>query len=408
MFDRIKTIFGYEAKSVTATLKDYEQLAAIFGLSSTQSGAAVTPHTAMRCPPFASGVRLIAESIASLPIHAYTVQDDGSKERDGNNSVHELLDDAPSELESAYQFKSEMQADCILHNDAYAYINRVNGKIAELIRMPSASVTVDVNNVTMVPTYTYTRLDGSQIKYDASEVFHLRGLGCHSVVHLAREAIGLSITLEKHAARLFGSGARPSGILKTAQTLGPTTIDRLRASFEAQHGNGNSGKTLILEQGFDFTATQFNSVDTQFLEMRKFQIEEIARALRIPPHMVYELGRATWGNSEEMGQDFKTYSLMSWIKRWEGEIRLKLLTAEERKTMTIEFNADAFARADLAARFNAFYQACGGPWMSPDEVRALDNRSSIAGGDELRPAANATGVTAPVPKDKPKPVAVAA
>ncbi|MGD9836297.1 MAG: phage portal protein [Afipia sp.] len=411
MLERIKSIFGLEAKNATATLKDYEQLAAIFGITSTISGAAVTPTTAMRCQPFGSGARLIAESIASLPVHVYDKLADGSKQRDADNIIHELLDDTPSEIESAFSFKSEMQLDCILHNDAFAYINRVNEKVRELVRLPSAAVTVDINPITMVPVYTYTRATGEQVKYSANEIFHLKGLGSHSPVYLAREAIGLALTLEKHAARLFGSGARPSGILKTTQVLGPGTIERLRNSFEAQHGNGQSGKTLILEQGFEFEPTQFNSVDAQFLEMRKHQIEEIARALRIPPHMIYEMGRATWSNSEQQGEDFKTYSLMGWIKRWEGEIRLKLLTAEERKTKTIEFNVDAFVRADLAARFEAFAKACGGPWMAPDEVRALDNRAPIEGGETLRPAANATGVTDPAkvePKPKPKVVPVAA
>lgn len=406
MFKRLKNILGWESKS---SLIDYESMAQIFGVSATVSGASVTAATADQCQPFNRGKRLISESVASLPIHVYRKIEGGGKERVADHPLHALLDDAPSDLESAFVFKSEIQSQCILHNSGFAYINRVNGEIAELIRLPSAAMTVKFDPVTMAPSYTYAHPDGSQVSYSASDIFHLRGLGEHSIVHLAREAIGLSITLERHAARLFGSGARPSGILKTAQTLGPTTVERLRASFEAQHGNGQSGKTLILEQGFDFSPTQFNSVDTQFLEMRKFQIEEIARALGVPPHMIFELGRATWGNSEEMGQDFVTYCLMSWIKRWEGEIRLKLLTAEERKEYTIEFNVDAFARADLAARFEAFSKACGGPWMTADEVRALDNRSGIEGGDQLRPAANATGVAPPTPpKDKTRPQTVAA
>lgn len=157
MFERIKAIFGLETKNATATLKDYEQLAAIFGITQTISGAAVTPATAMRCQPFGSGARLIAESIASLPVHVYDKNSDGSKERDADNVIHELLDDTPSEIESAFSFKSEMQLDCILHNDAYAYINRVNGEIRELVRLPSLAVTVDVNPITMVPVYTYAR-----------------------------------------------------------------------------------------------------------------------------------------------------------------------------------------------------------------------------------------------------------
>lgn len=393
MFSRLLSAVGLERKSATATLADYAGLAAIFGASPTSSGMPVSPQAAMRCVPFSSGVRLISESLASLPVHVYEAVDGGGKQRKADHPLHTLLDDAPSDLESAFAFKSEMQADCLYHNDAFALINRVDGRIIELIRLSASAMTWRCDDVTLEPTYLYTKPNGQQIAYRRDQILHLRGLGKLSPVEMAREAIGLTLTLEKHAARMFGAGARPSGILKTKQKLSPPALARLRESFESQHqGAGNSGKTLLLEEDMDFEATMLNSVDAQFLEMRKFQIEEVARALRIPPHMLYELGRATWSNSEEMGADFVAYSLLSWIKRWEGEIRLKLLTAEERKTITIEFNIDGFTRADLAARSAALTQACGGPWATVNEARALDNRPPIDGGDELRPAPGATSV----------------
>ncbi|QDM29969.1 phage portal protein [Tardiphaga sp. vice352] len=388
MFSRLLNSIGLERKR---GLSDYDGVAALFGAAPTSSGVAVSASAAMECVPFASGVRLISESLASLPVHVYQAVEGGGKERVADHPLHRLLDDAPSDLESSFAFKSEMQADCLYRNDAFAFINRVEGKVFELIRLPAASISVDTDGDTLEPRYTYTKPNGTQVRYPREQILHIRGLGRMSPVQMAREAIGLTLTLERHAARLFGSGARPSGVLKAKKQLSVPTIERLRASFEAQHqGVANSGKTIFLEKDMDFESTMLNSVDTQFLEMRKFQIEEIARALRIPPHMLYEMGRATWSNSEEMGADFIAYSLLSWIKRWEGEIRLKLLTPEERKTTTIEFNIDGFTRADLAARYNALTQACGGPWATVDEARAFDNRPPIAGGDKLRPAPGAT------------------
>jgi HK97 family phage portal protein len=168
------------------------------------------------------------------------------------------------------------------------------------------------------------------------------------------------------------------------------------------------GGTVILEEDGDFTPLTFSSVDLQFQEMRAFQILEIGRALGIPPTLMFEFGRATWSNAEEMGQAFRTFTILGRCKVWEGAIS-RLLTEDEQDEYYPEFLTDSLVRADMAARFEAFSKACGGPWMTVDEVRSIDNRSAIDGGGALRPPANAVGVTDPKePPARPKPHAVAA
>jgi HK97 family phage portal protein len=259
-------------------------------------------------------------------------------------------------------------------------------------------------------------------RYSWSEILHVTGSidfanrhGAQararpmSAIRQARQAIGLAMALEAHAARLLGNGARPSGVLSTdGKKLDDTAYKRLQKSWRGAHSGDHAGGTAILEDGVTFKSLTFNSVDLEFNSMRVFQSIEIGRALGVPPNLIYELGRATWSNSEELAQNFLSFSLLGRCKLWQGSIG-RLLTAEEQQTFYAEFEIDALVKADLSARYSAFTQACGGPFLTANEVRATDNRPSIVGGDELRPLANAVGVTAP-PTAKPRPgrIAVAA
>src|SRR5690606_26862347 len=204
------------------------------------------------------------------------------------------------------------------------------GKIVELIPIPSPCVTVAVDPVTLEPSYKVTIEGGSQRVYDRTEIFHLKALGTSphvgdSPIVRMKEAIGLTLAMEQHGARIFSAGARPGGVFKYGKTLGPEALKRLRESFGAAHGgNENAGKTLILEDGMDFTPLQFTSVDLQFLEMRRHQVAEIARGFRIPLHLLQELERTTHANAESMGQQFLSLTLLPWLKCWEGAIRRAL------------------------------------------------------------------------------------
>ncbi|CAH1653493.1 Phage portal protein [Hyphomicrobiales bacterium] len=386
MINRLKNIIGFEKKSTLANSSP--ELLALFGAGPTASGTVVTPETAMRCTTVFASVKVIAESVAQLPLHLYRRTDDGGKERAGDHPLAELLHDQANEWTSAFEFRLFMQTALCLHGNAFAFINRADGKIFELIPIPSPAIEVQVDRVTMEPSYKVTEGDGSQRIYPRTDIFHLKTLGTSPHVGLSpisqmKEAIGLAIAMEEHGARLFGNGARPSGVFKYHKMLTGQQVQQLRERM-AGHTGGGSGQTLVLEDGMDFKALQFTSVDLQFMELRRQQIAEIARGFRIPLHLLQELERTTHANAESMGQQFLSLTLLPWLKMWEGAIRRALLSPEERRGYQAEFLTDDLARADLAARFDAYAKAVTNGLLCPNEVRAAENRAPYPGGDQFR------------------------
>ena len=383
MLGGIKRLMGFEAKG-------FDPFAALFLAAPTAAGEPVTPETAMRCTPVYSSVKVLSESVAQLPLHLYQRGENGAKDRAKDHPLYELLRNGPNDWTTATEFQASMQTALCLHGNAYAYINRAaDGTIAELIQIPSADVSVDADPRTMEPLYRVTDASGGQRVYDRSEILHLKTIGSRpligdSPIMLAREAIGLALAMEKHGASLFGKGARPSGILEYSKPLGKDTAARLRESWNAAHGGGhNSGGTALLEDGMTFKPVQFSSVDLQFLEMRRFQIAEIARVFRIPLHMVGDLERTTHNNAEHMGRQFLTFTLLPWLKIWEQGVN-RLIEPEQRKIYFAEFLTDDLARADIGARYEAYAKAVTNGLLSPNEIRAAENRPPYAGGDAFR------------------------
>lgn len=388
MLNQLKSFIGLQSKSTLANPSP--ELIALFGATPTASGASVTPETAMRCPAVYASVKVIAESVAQLPLHLHRRRPDGGKERANDHPLAEILNGSANDWTSAFEFRQAMQVALLLYGNAFAHIGRVDGRIAELIPIPSSAVAVQTDPMTLEPRYAVTGADGVLRVYDRTEIFHLRTLGTSANVGLspvlqAREAIGLALAMEEHGARLFSSGARPGGVFKYGKTLGPDALKKLRDSFSSAFaGGGNAGRTMILEDGMDFTPLQFTSVDLQFLEMRRHQVAEIARVFRIPLHLLQDLERTTHANAESMGQQFLSLTLLPWLKMWEGAIRRSLLTPEERQEYFAEFLTDDLARADLAARFAAYSQAVTNGLLSPNEIRAAENRAPYPGGDQFR------------------------
>ena len=352
----------------------------------TAAGVSVSPETALRCAVVYACVKIISESVAQLPLHLYRRNEDDSKERARDHPLYRLLHDQPNEWTTAFEFRVDMTADLLRYGEAFAFINRnTDGEIVELIQIPTPSVTVERNALTMEPSYRVTLGDGRQVNYRRDQILHLRSMLGLSPVMQAREAIALSLAQEKHAAKLFGNGARPSGVLKHSGRLGEGSAERLRASWQGAHGGGeNSGRTAILEEGMDFQALTFNSVDLQFLELRRHQVAEIARVFRVPLSLINDLERVTHANAESLGRQFLSFTLLPWLQLWEQAIARSLLTPEEQGEYFAEFLTDEFARADLAARFEAYAKAVTNGLLNPNEVRAAENRSPYEGGDEFR------------------------
>ncbi len=411
MLSAIKSWFATpEHKSASgATIVD-PMLLTIGG--ETASGAHVSPETAMRVPAVFSAVRAIAETVASTPLRLYRKTPDGGRELAEDHPLWPLLTEAANGWTPAYEFKLLLSQDFSLYGNAFAWVSRDgDGAVVEMVRLLPSRVVIYVDPLSMEPEYHYTGLDGISRVWSRSEVLHLRGLGAVSLgrgdspIELAREAIGLSITLEAHASSLFGRGARPSGILKGAGKMAPEVMRRLRTSFEQFYAGGaNAGRTAILEDGWQFEALQLSSVDTQFLEMRKFQIQEISRIFRVPLHLLSDLERVTYNNAETMGQQFLAFCLLPIFRMWRDAIHLTLLSPEERKTYYVDFDVDHIARADLAARFTGYSQAINCGVLSPNEARAFENLPGYESGNTFMRPVN----TAPAPTTNASPGASAA
>jgi HK97 family phage portal protein len=220
---------------------------------------------------------------------------------------------------------------------------------------------------------------------DRADILHITATGRRSPINDCAEAIGLAIAMERHQAALYGSGCRPGGVLKLSGRIPPATLERLQADFAQKWGGlVGSGRTMILEDGASYEGLTFNSVDLQHIELRRFQVSEIARAFRIPPHMLADLERTTHNNAEEMGAQFLQLSLLPHIVNWEQAMRRALLSPEERQRYSIEFLTDGIARAALGQRYEAFSKAtAGAAWMSANEARARENLPPVDGGDAL-------------------------
>lgn len=383
------------------------------GAGPTVAGVTVGLETALKCSTALACIKIIAETLAQLPCHLYRKTGTDDRERATDHAAYRLVAKMANPWTPASEFRLIVGTHLAAAGNGYGFVVRNDaGQPVELIQLDSRKVAVKQNPITLEPVYTVTTEDGQTREYSRRDVFHVRGVGLDtfkgaSPVHLAREAIGLSLTLENHCAGLFGRGAKPSGILKHPKTVGDTVFKRLKANFAGWYtGNANAGRTMILEDGLEFQQLQLSSVDAQTLEMRRHQIGEVSRFWRIPLHMLNELDRATHNNAEAMGQQFLTFCLLPILRSWCDALALSLLTEDERETLYFEFLLDDLARADLAARMAAYGTAISHSIMNPDEVRAKENMPPIPDGSGkvfTRPV-NA----APVPPDGTPPAAAPA
>ena len=403
IFKSLLTKIGFEAKD-TGTLDcppPWLELLLDGGFEPTLSGVIITPQVAMECAPVRAAVQVVSETIAQIPVAVYQRGDDGSRQNVKDHPVYSLLQIVANDWTAGSTFREEMTRDALLErHGAFAFINRVDGKPIELIRLDPRQYEIEITHVNSEPVYRIIGGGTDQI-IDKANLFHLptpsrSTIGLYGgLLHDARQAIGLAIVMERHAATLFGRGARPSGILKFPTKLDAVTSARMKASWQAAHGGRSSGGTAILEEGVDWQALTLNSVDTQFLELRKFSIEEISRHFGVNPIFLQDLGRATWSNAEAMSNQFIAFSIVPWIRRWQGEIVLKLFTPEERANFSVEFNTDSLLRADFDKRMDGWGKAVAARIVNPNEARAAENLPPYASGDQfLNP--NITPETVPV------------
>lgn len=393
---RLRNLFGIESKSGLSAPDDW--LFEAFGALPTASNIRVTPKTAMTCAPVRAAVLAISETIGQLSVHTYKRTGDGAKERDPDHAAYKLLHDEANPWTPAALFREEITRDaCLYPHGGFARIVRVDGKPAELhrINQEANKVTVDANDYGE-PVYKVHTGKGDPEIVPFMDMLHIPSpsLNGEGIVHEMREAIGVALILERYTARLFGNGARPGSLLIGKDIKTPEGAKNARTAFNNQIQGDGQGSNVVLPGDFAYHPLTLTSVDAQFLELCEFHIRKIASAYRVPVHMVGQLDRAIKSNIEQQAQEFLNYCILPWVKRWEGEIRLKLFTPDERATNFAEFLIDDLVRADLAARYEAFSKAITSRILNPNEVRALENRPPYEGGDTFENPNTSRGVAA--------------
>ena len=385
--DKLQRVASEQRSFAEATAFDFS----VFGATPSLSGVVVTPASAIAVPAVAAGVRAIAEAASILPLQIYERREDGSRERLTSHPAYRLLNEAANPWTGGDQFRELLTADAIAWGNGYASIIRDRtGKPVELHRLNPPAVVLEIDATTGEPSYRIGSGTATR-RLSFADVLHIRAPSTLSTDAVkgrspltdAKDAVGLLILLQGHAAKLFANGGRPSGTLSVKAKLSADAASRMKASWQAATSGGNAGGTAILEEGTEWKGMQFSSVDAQFMEIWALCITEIARVLRVPPVLLMDYSRQTWANAETGGQQFLTYSLAPWLSRWESEVHLKLIAEAERQKVFAEHLTDALLRADFAARATAYGQYRSMGAMTANEVRAGLNLPKLPGGDVL-------------------------
>ena len=367
--------------------QDSVSAAPVFYFGTSGSGKSVTVQSAIQLSTVYACVRVISETVASLPLGVYEATDQGN-EKAGDHPLYHLLHDEPNSEMTSFVFREVMLAHLLLYGNSYSQIIR-SGKNTVVGLYPLLPDHMDVDRDSKGNlTYTYTTSDGKTVVIKPQDILHIPGLGFdgiigYSPIALEKNAIGLGIASEEYGSKFFSNGARPSGILTHPNTVkNPKAV---RESWNSAYGgSSNSNRVAILEEGMTFTPLSIPNNEAQFLETRKFQVDEICRIFRVPPHLVGNLEHATFSNIEHQSIDFAVHTIRPWLVRIEQSMNRALFTDQEKGRFYVQFNIDGLMRGDYKSRMEGYAIARQNGWMSANDIRALENQNPIPkdeGGD---------------------------
>ncbi|WP_172794204.1 phage portal protein [Lactobacillus acetotolerans] len=403
-----------------ASPKDTLSSTMSFLFGSSIAGQSVTERTAMQNTAVYACVRVLAEGLAELPLHLYQYTNDGGKQRAIKHPLYFLLHDAPNPEMTSFIFRETLMNHLLLWGNAYAQIIR-NGQGQITGLYPLMPDRMDVNRAANGELYyTYTRnYDDYQAKNKSKqvillsdEVLHIAGLGFdgligYSPIAMAKNAIGLSMAAERYGSTFFKNDATPGGVLEHPNVV--KDPERLRKSWQAQFSGSNNHSIAVLEEGMTFHQLSIPPDQAQFLDTRKFQLDEIARIFRVPPHMVGDLDRSTFSNIEQQSLEFVKYTLNPWCVRWEQAMNQQLLSTDDQQKYFIKFNVDGLLRGDYESRMNGYAIGRQNGWLSANDIRELEDLNRIPaseGGDQylvngnMLPLSQAGNFYNPKPKQK--------
>ena len=330
-----------------------------------------------------NAIRLLSESVSSLPITVYRKENNGDKVEDVNNRIYNLIKFKPNNFQNKITFFEYMMYSVLTDGNAYVQIVRDNS--ANPVQL--IPLNPDYVNIFIKENELFYQMDGGSV-LDSADVLHIKlitddGIEGLSPIDQCAKAINWNLSIEEFGSTFFKNGAKPSSVLSTDRALSETAIERLKNSFNSSYAKlKSSNSTIILEEGLTFKPISISPEQAQFLASRQFGIEEIARIFNIPPHMLKDLSKSSFNNIEMQSQEYVTYTLMPYLTRIEQEMNLKLFRTNELGKTFVEFNVNGLLRGDVKTRNEAYKTAIQNGYMSINEVRQKENLNSIEGGDQ--------------------------
>lgn len=374
-------------------------------LGGSNSGRIVTERSAMQMTAVYACVRILSEAIAGLPLIVYRYGEAGSKEKATEHSLFRILHDEPNPEMTSFIWRETAMTHMLLWGNSYSQIIRNRrGEIISLYPLMPNRMKVDRDtNGKLYYEYQMQSDDGASVKQgtvrlDPRDVLHVPALGFdglvgYSPIAMAKNAIGLSMAAEEYGAKFFADGGTPKGILTMPSVI--KNYEKARQSWR-EGFSANGGNVALLEKGAEYQAISINPQDAQFLETRKFQVDEICRIFRVPPHMVGDLEKSSFSNIEQQSLEFVKYTLNPWVSRWEQSMNRALFTDKEKSEMFIKFNVDGLLRGDYKSRMEGYAIARQNGWMTMNEIRELENMDRVPaedGGDAYLVNGNMIPVT---------------
>jgi HK97 family phage portal protein len=368
------------------------------GASTSSSGVTVSKDTALMYAAVYRATALISGDVASLPLLTYKRLDDGGKDRDKSHPAYRLLRHEPNPYTTAYDFMRAMTANALLHGNAYAWIERrdggrYDGDVKALYLLdPATTFPARENDELLYVTSLPYNGGTERRKLLADNVLHLRGLGCdglagYSVIHKARDSMGRGLGAGEYSSRFFKNGAKPGVVIEFPNPMKLEAHQEfLRQWNEMHQGLDNINRTAIITNGGKVNPFTINARDSQLLEMRQFEIREIANWFGVPPHKLGDSSRTAYNSLEQENRSYLQESLNPWLKAWETQCWKKLLreTEKDNDTHVIEFVRDSLESNDTKSVVETVIMEVNNGLLTPNEGRAIRNRPRFDGGDEMR------------------------
>ena len=360
-----------------------------FFLGNSTSGKRVNERSSMQMTAVYSCVRILSEAVAGLPLHFYRYTEEGGKEKAAGHPLYFLLHDEPNPEMTSFVFRETLMSHLLIWGNAYAQVIRDgNGRVLSLYPLLPDKMEVDRDEHGQL-FYTYTRntdenpnfSEYGRVRLKPEDVLHIPGLGFdglvgYSPIAMAKNAVGMTLACEEYGASFFENGATPGGVLEHPGVLKDPA--KVRESWHSVYGGSkNAGKVAVLEEGMKYQQIGIPPEEAQFLETRKFQIDEIARLYRIPPHMVGDLDKSSFSNIEQQSLEFVKYTLDPWVIRWEQSIQRALFLPQEKREYFVKMNVDGLLRGDYQSRMSGYAVGRQNGWLSSNDIREMENMNLI-------------------------------